>query len=67
VQLLKDEESHVDWLEAQLHQIHFLNIPFTLLTMRLGRIVEGGQFEIAWSSEKPILPDPYPSSRSAAA
>ena len=21
VQLLKDEESHVDWLEAQLHQI----------------------------------------------
>ena len=24
VQLLKDEESHVDWLEAQLHQIHEL-------------------------------------------
>jgi hypothetical protein len=35
--------------------------------MRLGKIVEGGQFEIVWSSEKPIRPEPYPSSRSAAA
>jgi urea transport system substrate-binding protein len=36
-------------------------------TMRLGRIVDGGQFNIVWSSEKPIRPEPYPSSRSAAA
>ena len=36
----------------------------TWKTMRLGRIVEGGQFEIVWSSEKPIRPEPYPSSRS---
>lgn len=39
----------------------------TWKTMRLGKIVEGGQFEIAWSSEKPIRPEPYPSSRPAAA
>jgi urea transport system substrate-binding protein len=39
----------------------------TWKTMRLGRIVEGGQFEIVWSSEKPIRPEPYPSSRPAAA
>jgi len=39
----------------------------TWKTMRLGRIVEGGQFEIVWSSEKPIRPDPYPASRSPAA
>jgi urea transport system substrate-binding protein len=39
----------------------------TWKTMRLGRIVEGGQFEIVWSSEKPIRPEPYPSSRSPAA
>jgi urea ABC transporter urea binding protein len=38
----------------------------TWKTMRLGKIVEGGQFEIVWSSEKPIRPEPYPSSRSAA-
>ena len=36
-------------------------------TMRLGKIVEGGQFEVVWSSEKPIRPEPYPSSRSATA
>ena len=35
--------------------------------MRLGRIIEGGQFEIVWSSEKPIRPEPYPASRSPAA
>ena len=35
--------------------------------IRLEKIVEGGQFEIVWSSEKPIRPEPYPSSRSAAA
>lgn len=39
----------------------------TWKTMRLGKIVEGGQFEIVWSSEKPIRPEPYPSSRSAVA
>ncbi len=37
----------------------------TWKTVRLGRIVEGGQFEIVWSSEKPIRPEPYPGSRSA--
>ena len=36
----------------------------TWKTMRLGRIVEGGQFEIVWGSEKPIRPEPYPPSRS---
>jgi urea transport system substrate-binding protein len=39
----------------------------TWKTMRLGKIVEGGQFDIVWSSERPIRPEPYPSSRSAAA
>jgi urea transport system substrate-binding protein len=39
----------------------------TWKTMRLGRIVEGGQFDIMWSSENPIRPEPYPSSRSAVA
>jgi substrate-binding family protein len=39
----------------------------TCKTIRLGKIVEGGQFEIVWSSEKPIRPEPYPTSRSAAA
>jgi urea transport system substrate-binding protein len=39
----------------------------TWKTMRLGQIVEGGQFEIVWSSEKPIRPEPYPGSRSPAA
>ena len=40
----------------------------TWKTVRLGRIVEGGQFEmIVWSSERPIRPEPYPSSRSPAA
>ena len=39
----------------------------TWKTVRLGKIVEGGQFEIVWSSERPIRPEPYPSSRPAAA
>ena len=30
---------------------------------RLGRIVEAGQFEIIWSSHKPIRPEPYPAGR----
>jgi urea transport system substrate-binding protein len=33
-------------------------------TFRLGKIIEGGQFEIIWSSEKPIRPEPFPSCRS---
>jgi bacterioferritin len=35
VQLLKDEESHVDWLEAQLHQIHELGYE-RYLTQQMG-------------------------------
>ena len=32
----------------------------TRKAMRLGRVVEGGQFEVVWSSVKPIRPEPYP-------
>lgn len=39
----------------------------TWKTTRLGKIVEGGQFEVVWSSEKPIRPEPYPCSRPVAA
>ena len=39
----------------------------TWKTMRLGRVVEGGQFEVVWSSERPMRPEPYPASRSVAA
>ena len=35
VQLLKDEESHVDWLEAQLHQIEELGYE-RYLTQQVG-------------------------------
>jgi bacterioferritin len=35
VQLLKDEEGHVDWLEAQLHQIHELGYE-RYLTQQMG-------------------------------
>ena len=35
VQLLKDEESHVDWLEAQVHQIKELGYE-RYLTMQMG-------------------------------
>src|SRR5262249_16185900 len=31
---------------------------------RLGKIIDCGQFEIIWSSEKRIRPDPYPGYRS---
>ena len=44
-----------------------LRITILWKTMPLGKIVEGGQFEIVWSSEKPIRPEPYPGSRSEAA
>jgi len=33
-------------------------------TVRIGRIKEDGQFNILWSSEKPIRPVPYPAYRS---
>jgi urea transport system substrate-binding protein len=36
----------------------------TWKTMRLGQILDGGQFDIIWSSEKPIRPEPFPASRS---
>jgi bacterioferritin len=35
VQLLKDEESHIDWLEAQIHQIKELGYE-RYLTMQMG-------------------------------
>jgi urea transport system substrate-binding protein len=35
----------------------------TWKTVRLGKIGEGGQIEIVWSSEKPIQPELYPGSR----
>ena len=36
----------------------------TWKTIRVGRIVEEGQFDIIYSSENPIRPEPYPDSRS---
>ncbi len=33
-------------------------------TVRIGRIKEDGQFDIVWSSEKPVRPVPYPTYRS---
>lgn len=39
----------------------------TWKTVRVGRIGAGNQFEIIWSSEKPIRPEPFPESRSRAA
>jgi urea transport system substrate-binding protein len=36
----------------------------TWKTVRIGRIKEGGQFEIVWSSQKPVRPVPYPVYRS---
>ena len=35
--------------------------------MRMGRVVENGQFEILWSSETPRRPVPYPPTRPRAA
>jgi bacterioferritin len=35
VQLLKDEEEHVDWLEAQIHQIKELGYE-RYLSMQMG-------------------------------
>jgi bacterioferritin len=39
VELLKDEESHVDWLESQLHQINELGYE-RYLTMQMGDFKE---------------------------
>ena len=39
VELLKDEESHVDWLEAQVHQIKELGYE-RYLTMQMGEFEE---------------------------
>ncbi|HUN58062.1 MAG TPA: transporter substrate-binding protein, partial [Candidatus Binataceae bacterium] len=36
----------------------------TWKTIRVGKIVEEGQFDIIYSSENPIRPEPYPDSRS---
>ncbi len=38
----------------------------TWKTVRVGKIKADGQFEIVWSSDKPIRPIPYPISRSRA-
>jgi urea transport system substrate-binding protein len=35
-------------------------------TTRLGKVVAGGQFEVMWSSERPVRPEPFASSRSPA-
>jgi urea transport system substrate-binding protein len=39
---------------------------YTWKTMRLGKVVAGGQFEVMWSSERPLRPEPFASSRSPA-
>ena len=39
----------------------------TWKTARIGRVVEGGQFEVIWTSETAIQPVPFPNSRPAAA
>jgi urea transport system substrate-binding protein len=36
----------------------------TWKTIRIGRVIEEGQFEILYSSENPIRPQPFPDSRS---
>ena len=33
-------------------------------TTRIGRIASDGQFEVVWSTERPVKPEPYPRSRS---
>jgi urea transport system substrate-binding protein len=37
---------------------------YTWKTMRIGKVVAGGQFEVMWSSERPLRPEPFASSRS---
>ncbi len=36
---------------------------YTWKTMRIGRIGERGQFDVLWSSERPMRPEPFASSR----
>ena len=36
-------------------------------TPRIGRITDTGQFEIVWTADKPVAPEPYPQERSAEA
>ncbi len=43
------------------------NNQHTWKTARVGRVVNGGQFEVVWTSEAPIPPVPFPDSRPAAA
>jgi len=38
----------------------------TWKTIRVGRVTDESQFEVIYSSEKPIRPEPYPKSRSVA-
>jgi urea transport system substrate-binding protein len=40
---------------------------YTRRIVRMGRSVEGGQFEILWSSETPRQPQPFPPTRTRAA
>jgi urea transport system substrate-binding protein len=35
----------------------------TWKTIRVGKVLEDGQFEVIYSSEKPIRPEPYPNTR----
>ena len=37
---------------------------YTWKTMRVGKVIAGGQFEVMWSSERPLRPEPFASSRS---
>ena len=37
----------------------------TWKTIRIGKVREDGQFEVIYSSEKPMRPEPYPDTRSA--
>ena len=39
----------------------------TCKTMRIGKIVDASTFEVVYTSERPIRPEPYPSTRSRAA
>jgi urea transport system substrate-binding protein len=36
---------------------------YTWKTMRIGRIADRGQFDVLWSSERPMRPEPFASSR----
>ncbi len=36
---------------------------YTWKTMRIGRIGDRGQFDVLWSSERPMRPEPFASSR----